>query len=59
MNKTILAIDDSPSVRQMVQMTLRGAGYTVVELWDTEVWSDPAAVIDKVRAGIRACRTAA
>jgi two-component system, chemotaxis family, chemotaxis protein CheY len=30
MTKTILAIDDSPSVRMMVQMTLTGAGYTVV-----------------------------
>ena len=30
MSKTILAIDDSPSVRMMMQMTLSGAGYNVV-----------------------------
>ena len=36
MTKTILAIDDSPSVRQMVQMTLKGAGYAVVEAVDGE-----------------------
>lgn len=36
MTKTILAVDDSPSVRQMVQMTLKGAGYTVVEAVDGE-----------------------
>jgi len=31
MSKTILTIDDSPSVRQMVSMTLTSAGYTVLE----------------------------
>lgn len=36
MTKTILAIDDSPSVRMMVQMTLSGAGYTVVLAVDGE-----------------------
>lgn len=36
MTKTILAIDDSPSVRMMVQMTLSGAGYTVVLATDGE-----------------------
>lgn len=36
MPKTILAIDDSPSVRMMVQMTLSGAGYTVVLAVDGE-----------------------
>jgi two-component system chemotaxis response regulator CheY len=32
--KTILALDDSASVRQMVKMTLTAAGYTVVEAGD-------------------------
>ena len=32
--KTILALDDSPSVRQMVKMTLTSAGYAVVEACD-------------------------
>ena len=36
MTKTILAIDDSPSVRMMVQMTLSGAGYAVVLAVDGE-----------------------
>jgi two-component system chemotaxis response regulator CheY len=31
MTKRILAVDDSPSVRQMVRFTLSGAGYEVVE----------------------------
>ena len=29
MTKTILSIDDSPSVRQMISLTLSGAGYAV------------------------------
>jgi two-component system chemotaxis response regulator CheY len=29
--KTILAVDDSPSIRLMVAHTIRGAGYNVVE----------------------------
>lgn len=36
MQKTILAVDDSPSIRQMVKLTLTGAGYTVVEAVDGE-----------------------
>lgn len=32
--KTILAVDDSASVRQMVSFTLRAAGYEVVEAVD-------------------------
>lgn len=32
--KTILAVDDSASVRQMVAFTLRSAGYEVVEAVD-------------------------
>ena len=31
MNKTIMVVDDSASVRQVVGITLRGAGYDVVE----------------------------
>lgn len=34
MAKTILAVDDSASVRQMVAFTLRGAGYEVIEAVD-------------------------
>jgi two-component system, chemotaxis family, chemotaxis protein CheY len=36
MAKTILTIDDSMSVRQMVRMTLHSAGYTVTEAVDGE-----------------------
>lgn len=34
MSKTILIVDDSASVRQVVAMTLRGAGYEVIEAQD-------------------------
>ena len=34
MTKTILTVDDSPSIRQMVAATLRRGGYTVVEAVD-------------------------
>lgn len=34
MTKTILSVDDSASMRQMVKMTLTGAGYDVVEATD-------------------------
>lgn len=34
MNKTIMAVDDSASVRQMVSFTLREAGYAVIEACD-------------------------
>ncbi len=34
MSKTILAVDDSASVRQLVGFTLRNAGYEVVEAVD-------------------------
>ena len=34
MAKTILAVDDSASLRQMVAFTLKGAGYDVVEAGD-------------------------
>jgi two-component system chemotaxis response regulator CheY len=34
MAKTVLSVDDSASVRQMVQLTLTGAGYTVIQASD-------------------------
>lgn len=34
MTQTILTVDDSPSIRQMVAATLRRGGYTVVEAVD-------------------------
>ncbi len=34
MTKTIMTVDDSASVRQMVSFTLKGAGYNVVEAVD-------------------------
>jgi two-component system, chemotaxis family, chemotaxis protein CheY len=34
MPKTILTVDDSASVRQMVKFTLTGAGYAVIEAVD-------------------------
>jgi len=33
-SRTILAVDDSASMRQMVKYTLEGAGYTVVQAAD-------------------------
>jgi two-component system, chemotaxis family, chemotaxis protein CheY len=34
MSKTILSVDDSASMRQMVKLTLTGAGYQVIEAVD-------------------------
>lgn len=34
MNKTIMIVDDSASLRQVVSLTLTGAGYTVIEACD-------------------------
>jgi len=34
--KSILAVDDSASIRQMVAFTLKGAGYDVIEAVDGE-----------------------
>lgn len=33
-NRTIMAVDDSASMRQMLCLTIRGAGYDVVEAMD-------------------------
>lgn len=34
MAKTVLTVDDSPSIRRMISMTLRDAGYEVIEAVD-------------------------
>ena len=43
MTKTVLAVDDSASMRQMVKLTLSGAGYQVLEA------ADGADGLDKAR----------
>lgn len=42
MAKTILAVDDSASIRQMVSFTLKSAGYEVVEAVDGQDGLDKA-----------------
>jgi two-component system chemotaxis response regulator CheY len=42
MTKTILAIDDSASIRQMVAFTLKSAGYEVLEAVDGQDGLDKA-----------------
>lgn len=51
MSGPILVVDDSPSVRRMIAMTLKGAGFTVIEAGDGQEGLEklaqgrPAAVI--------------
>jgi len=42
MAKTVLAVDDSSSIRQMVSFTLKGAGYEVLEAADGQEGLDKA-----------------
>lgn len=42
MAKTILSVDDSNSIRQMVAFTLKGAGYEVIEAADGQEALDKA-----------------
>ncbi|MEK7811375.1 MAG: response regulator [Pseudomonadota bacterium] len=42
MAKTILTVDDSGSIRQMVTFTLKGAGYEVIEAVDGQDGLDKA-----------------
>jgi two-component system chemotaxis response regulator CheY len=42
MAKTVLSVDDSSSIRQMVAFTLRGAGYDVIEAVDGQEGLDKA-----------------
>ncbi len=42
MIRTILAVDDSASIRQMVAFTLKGAGYEVLEATDGQDGLDKA-----------------
>jgi two-component system, chemotaxis family, chemotaxis protein CheY len=42
MAKTILSVDDSASIRQMVAFTLKGAGYEVIEASDGQEGLDKA-----------------
>lgn len=44
MSKTILSVDDSASIRQMVRLTLSGVGYEIIEA------SDGADALGKARA---------
>lgn len=42
MAKTILSVDDSNSIRQMVAFTLKGAGYEIIEAIDGQEALDKA-----------------
>jgi two-component system chemotaxis response regulator CheY len=42
MAKTVLTVDDSPSIRQMVSFTLKSAGYEVLEASDGQDGLDKA-----------------
>lgn len=47
MGKTVLVVDDSVSMRQMVSFTLTGAGYDVVEAGDGKE------AVDKLNGGAK------
>lgn len=47
MGKTVLVVDDSVSMRQMVSFTLSGAGYEVVEAGDGKE------AVDKLNGGTK------
>ncbi len=47
MGKTVLVVDDSVSMRQMVSFTLSGAGYAVVEAGDGKE------AVDKLNGGAK------
>ncbi len=47
MGKTVLVVDDSVSMRQMVSFTLTGAGYEVVEA------ADGKEAVDKLNGGAK------
>ncbi len=42
MAKTVLTVDDSASIRQMVAFTLKSSGYTVIEAEDGQAGLDKA-----------------
>lgn len=48
MAKTILAIDDSTSIRQMVAFTLKSAGYNVIEAADGQEGLDKASATSDI-----------
>jgi two-component system chemotaxis response regulator CheY len=48
MAKTILAVDDSTSIRQMVAFTLKSAGYHVIEAADGQEGLDKATVANDI-----------
>ena len=53
MAKKIMTVDDSSSVRQMVGLTLRGAGYEVVEGVDGQ---DALSKLNAYQIGRASCR---
>lgn len=52
MSKTILIVDDSASLRQVVKMALEGAGYSVLEAGDGQA---ALALLDGRKIGMVVC----